>query len=363
MANIHAISIDTISDLGKRYYYETAVGRDITGDIMTQTTSAVIIGNTGQDVDFKVFSGSNYIQFDAGLAGVFTSGMDIQLKDSDYLNFGTGAALAGDVQMTWDGTNWLWTCSADDTLLEIGDSAATQKSFDMKIYGNAANGADYFTFDASASSLVVAGDSRLDFSSATVLAGNTDGGIIKAGTSGSPVTEDTADMTFIKLYFDNGATSGDNRGIYNRLYLTGAGGGGESLRSFTTISNVAAGTAHGAHISLSFGTTGSITGLGVGVRSTLHVPNQEQSAGTYAGGQSEVYFDGASSGLSGTTKASIHRFIVDGSGHTNDMDIVFEFVGLNTTQWETTFSGTPNRGLKIDVGGTAYWIACCTATS
>src|SRR3990167_1620220 len=77
-------------------------------------------------------------------------------------------------------------------------------------------------WDESADALELAGVARLDLSGATVLAANTDGGVIKVGTSGAPVTEDTADMKFVSLYFDNGAASGDNRGIYNRLQLTGA---------------------------------------------------------------------------------------------------------------------------------------------
>jgi len=43
------------------------------------------------------------------------------------------------------------------------------------------------------------------------------------------------------------------------------------------------------------------------------------------------------------------------------MEAVFHFSGLNAAQWETTFSDTPDRGLKINVDGTYYWIACTTA--
>src|SRR3990167_7248004 len=66
----------------------------------------------------------------------------------------------------------------------------------------------------SAGNFSINGDNRIDLSSATTAATNTDGGVIKAGTSSAPVTEDTADMKFVTLYWDNGATSGDNRGIY-----------------------------------------------------------------------------------------------------------------------------------------------------
>ncbi len=185
---------------------------------------------------------------------------------------------------------------------------------DIKFFGDTASA--YMLWDQSADALVFSGNARLDLTSCTVLAGNTDGGIIKAGTSSAPVTEDTANMKFIGLYFDNGATSGDNRGIYNRLYLTGAGGGGESFRSYTEIVGVAAGTAHGAHISLGTGestTVGSVTGLGVAVRATLGIASGTlPSTGTYAAIQPEIYSFGESSVTSGVTELSFIRCVAGG---------------------------------------------------
>jgi len=156
--------------------------------------------------------------------------------------------------------------------------------------------------------------SRIDLTNLDVDSTHTDGGIFKAGTSSAPVTEDTANMKFMALYFDNGATSGDNRGMYLRQYLTGAGGGGEAARIFTTISDVAAGTAHGAHISLNFGDTGSVTGLGVASRNTLHVPDDASWApGTLAATQAEIYSDGAASDTDGATEVSFLRLVNGGN--------------------------------------------------
>lgn len=164
--------------------------------------------------------------------------------------------------------------------------------------------------------LNLSGEARLNLSSATVAAANTDGGVIKAGTSASRVTEDTANMKFMSFYFDNGATSGDNRGMYLRLYLTGAGGGGEAARVFTTIEDVAAGTAHGAHISLNFGDTGSVTGLGVAMRGTLHVPDDASWApGTVSALQAEIYSDGDDSDTDGATEVSFIRVVNGGNAN------------------------------------------------
>jgi hypothetical protein len=154
----------------------------------------------------------------------------------------------------------------------------------------------------------------VDWSNADINAANTGGGLIKAGTSSAPVTEDTANMKFISLYFDNGATSGDNRGMYLRLYLTGTGGGGEAARIFTTANNVTVGTAHGAHISLNFGTTGKLTGLGVAMRATLHIPNQAMAGGgNYAAVQAEIWSDGANSDPAGMTNLAFIRAVNGGN--------------------------------------------------
>lgn len=261
----------------------------------TNAVNAIAIDNITGDAQVT----ETAISIGTGWAnGVFS-------PDSVLAVFGTGS----DVTMGWDGTDFDVLAAADNSVINFGTGT---NSFDVKVFGETAS--DFVLWDASESNLEVTGDARLDFTGATVLAANTDGGIIKAGTAIAPVTEDTADLNFISLYFDNGATSGDNRGIYNRLYLTGAGGGGESLRSFTTISDIAAGTAHGAHISLSFGATGSVTGQGIASRNTLHIPDAAMSGGTVAALQAEIFADGSSSDISGTTAHALFRGVISGDG-------------------------------------------------
>lgn len=111
-------------------------------------------------------NGASYLYADASANLIYTTGIDLQFKDNDYLVFGSGAGATGDVQITWDTTNLLITATADDSVIEIGDAAETQNSFDVKIYGNAASGADYLLWDASASALTTAG--------AAVIAGRID---------------------------------------------------------------------------------------------------------------------------------------------------------------------------------------------
>lgn len=62
--------------------------------------------------------------FAPGYSGVSTL---LFLPDNKYLYFGTGL----DVKITWDGTNLIIAAAADDTLIEIGDAAATQLSLSL----------------------------------------------------------------------------------------------------------------------------------------------------------------------------------------------------------------------------------------
>jgi len=201
---------------------------------------------------------------------------------------------------------------------------------------------------------------RIDFSDIDVVAANTDGGIIKAGTSSDRIVSDVANMKFISEYFDNGATSGDNRGMYLRLYLTGAGGGGEALRVFTTCEDVACGTAHGAHISLNFGATGSVTGQGIASRNTLHVPDANLG-GTVAATQAEIWSDGSSSAITG--KASFLRFV--NGGDATGIDDVLDNADLMELSGFAIASGNiiaakssaaVSHTARVNIDGAPYWV-------
>jgi len=216
--------------------------------------------------------------------------------------------------------------------------------------------------------------SRLDFSKVNVNDSNTDGGVMKFGTSSARVTEDTADMKFMSMYFDDGATSGDARGMYLRLYVSGAGGGGEALRVFTTVENVAGATAHGAHISLNFGATGTITGQGIASRNTLHLPDVALSSNvTMSAVQAEIYSDGDDSDPGGSTILSYFRAVnggnANGQSDVDDDAVFFDVQGLTAGGAKTfttgltgsTVVGNMTASFKILVGTTTYYIPLATA--
>jgi hypothetical protein len=164
-----------------------------------------------------------------------------------------------------------------------------------------------------------------------------------------------------------GATAGGTeRGMYLRLKLspaTSTAVTGEALRAYTNVDDVAVETAHGAHISLDFGTSGSITGLGAACRATLHVPATSGSAGTYYGGMSEIWFDAAGSTMAGYTKSAIHCFNIGGDT-TNDDTVryVFDFPNLSSGTTTATHIKTDMHasaatdGLSVCINGTQYWI-------
>jgi len=109
---------------------------------------ATYLARKNEDADFAALTCDSLTVNDATIeAG------DIVLADGESITAGSGS----DVVIEWDGTNFLVSAAADDSLIEIGDSAATQKSFDVKIYGNEANGASYLYFDASANLLYTTG--------------------------------------------------------------------------------------------------------------------------------------------------------------------------------------------------------------
>lgn len=169
--------------------------------------------------------------------------------------------------------------------------------------------------------------------SAACGAGDPEALVFGAGTSAAPATTATANKNFVELRCESTATTAgsDSRAAYLRLALAGATtGGGETLRAFTNV-NAAVGTAHGAHVSASFGTNGKVTGQAVAQRCTLHVPNRALAAGgTYHALQGEVYCDGNSADISPVTEHAILKLLVDG-GNATAQNLVKNALSLRLT--------------------------------
>ncbi len=190
--------------------------------------------------------------------------------------------------------------------------------------------------------------------------GKTDSGALLhgAGTSTTRPTSATANTKFLSYYIECSATSGDNRGLYLRYYLSG-GAGGEAARLYTSLT-AAAGTAHGAHISLDFTSPGKVSGLGVAMRATLHIINDTSPTGTIAAVQAEAWCDGTSSDPS-TAQHSLIRGVVDGGNATAQAKFLnflslavpsgsgkMVYVGQNEPTW-----ASKTCLIKVLVNGTA----------
>lgn len=183
--------------------------------------------------------------------------------------------------------------------------------------------------------------------------------LMGAGTAASPATFATAGNA-LQFYFKSTYASGGVRGLYLRTYFED-GSSGDCARIFSTV-NESTGTVQGAHISLSFATGAIISGQGIAMRATLHVPNEVMGAfGTYAATQSEVFMDGTSSDPSAATQFTLHRFVVAGGDATarDRVKKLFSIEGvtsgaanmIQTGQSEPTWSSKTCL-IRILVGGT-----------
>jgi len=193
---------------------------------------------------------------------------------------------------------------------------------------------------------------------------------IGTSTAGSRAVTDIPNKNFLQFYLENNTATGTGRGMYLRLYHMKAGGDGEAARIFTTVQDVAASTAHGAHVSLSFGTTGTITGLGVANRNTLHLPSGGGAAGTLAAHQAEIWSDGSSSDPAGATEIDFYRVVnggdTNGAADVDDDANLFSLQGFTSGSGNLFTSGTTvtpvmAATLRIKVGSTAYYIPLVAA--
>lgn len=202
--------------------------------------------------------------------------------------------------------------------------------------------------------------------------------IMGGGTTAAPNLSTAADENFLEFRCKTTAATGDNRLAYMRYSLGADGaGGGECLRALTSIdANV--GTAHGAHLSLSFAATAGgseCSGLGAAVRGTTHIPDVAAwaPAGTLCAGMFELYNDGAASDPAGLTELSILRLCNSGNA-TGAADVdtdAFLFsiqgftaaAGVTNVVSSTSLAELPagSVGLRVKVGSSTYYIPAVAA--
>lgn len=176
------------------------------------------------------------------------------------------------------------------------------------------------------------------------------------GTSAVNWSSAKAGHSFREYRYTASSATGDHRGIYTALTLTGTGASGEAVRARTIINASVAGGVHGLHGGVEFGANGAVTGLAVGVRATYFAGNAAQAATIY-GGMSELYAAGASTDYGTATEHAIHNF--NNGGNATGLataDNVFSFTGLSATQFPTGTNAVIDHALQCQVNGTTYWI-------
>lgn len=216
-------------------------------------------------------------------------------------------------------------------------------------------------------SLTVAGavtpTGRLDLSSVSPAAANTDGAVIRAGTTASPLNSSADSQSMARLIFDLDNTG--SYGLYSRSYISTAGISSDANRFFATVNNVAAATVRGAHTSLSFGTTGTITGLGVAEETTLHIPSGGDPGGTLAASKFAINSDGTTDPA--TTALSFVQFVnqgdATGANHIDDVADLFSITGSDIGADNMIEAGASapdladiTHAIRIDIDGTNYYL-------
>ena len=99
----------------------------VTGNIGVVGTLTVGINDTGHDVKFYGATSGSYLLWDESENRLELDGADINLQDSDILQFGDGQ----DVAMSFDGTDFDITAAADESIIKFGNGT---NDFDIWIY-------------------------------------------------------------------------------------------------------------------------------------------------------------------------------------------------------------------------------------
>lgn len=184
---------------------------------ITGSGAQIHFGEDDDGLDVKFFGETSgaYVLFDESADAVIFEGVDLNINDSDYINFGD----SDDVTLTWDGTRFVFTPAADDTVIRFAPPAATQKSFDLEWYGNTQN--DKIVADASANKVTFTGiQAEFDgvimghVSKSANYTATVDDCIIGVDTSGGAVTITlpSAGAVAGKIYIinDEGGAAGTN---------------------------------------------------------------------------------------------------------------------------------------------------------
>lgn len=185
-----------------------------------------------------------------------------------------------------------------------------------------------------------------------------------AGKSGTNLELGTTAGNALEYYLNATHTTGDMRGLYDRLYFSGAGGSGEAARIFSTINNVSVatgGTVNGAHISIgTSGASAAVSGAANALRATFGIAAASTTlGGTCAVIQVDTDIDTA---VTLPTGMAFLRFTNTG---TKALDYLARIPNAsNGTIFAAHTTQTMTHSIKcITEGGTVFYIMCTNAAT
>jgi hypothetical protein len=183
-----------------------------------------------------------------------------------------------------------------------------------------------------------------------------------AGNSTTPVLNADAGKNFMSYYMKSSAASGDSRGLYLRLYLSGAGAG-EAIRAYASAQNAATatgGTVNGIHASLGIDAGAQISGAGNAGRFTLGAAADTRTLG---GALAALQLD--SDIATGNTMGATAAFLrVTDTGAVKVGNLLNIPAASNGTIFATHTTQNMTHSIKIvDAAGTAYYLMCTNAAT
>lgn len=198
---------------------------------------------------------------------------------------------------------------------------------------------------------------------------DTDGAVLKIGSSttpaSTPLATEVASQSMVRMIF--GIDHDGGYGFYTRSFVRAAAISGDAARIYNTVYDVAGATARGLHASLSFGTSGTVTGLGAAIEATLHLPSTAGAAGTLYAVKAAINSDAATSDPAGATTIGfigvVNQGDATGGADVDDDAVLFHFDGftvgddnmIDTAATEYALAEI-THGIKCKVGSTTIWL-------
>lgn len=196
---------------------------------------------------------------------------------------------------------------------------------------------------------------------------STSGLLSGAGLSGSNYSLGATAGNALEYYLNGAHTTGDMRGMYLRLFFSGAGGSGEAARIFSTINNVSVatgGTVNGAHVSLgTSGASAAVSGAANALRATFGIA----AASTNIGGTCSVVQVDTDIGSGVTLPANFAFLRFTNSGAGPVPQALFRIPNVDDVAdglfCPHTMDAISHSIRIVSEDGTAYFIMCTTDDS